>query len=214
MVSTIWMAVGAAAIVATAGFGFLRLTPSTPPADVDPYVLDHVVKDIEGNEVDLRSFEGRVVMIVNVASRCGLTPQYEQLQALYEEHYESGFVILGFPANNFMGQEPGTNEEIAEFCSANYGVEFPMMAKISVKGSDRHPLYQDLHDQPEPIGGNPKWNFTKYLLNRRGEVVARFGSRTKPDAEEVVVKVRELLADNDLREGVEPWVPPMKPAGG
>ncbi len=213
MNTTIWITLGAGAVLVLAGLGFARTAKAghgSDPEPVDPYVLDHVVMDIESNEVDLRSFEGRVVMIVNVASKCGLTPQYEQLQAMYDEFYEQGFVVIGFPANNFMGQEPGTNGEIAEFCSATYGVEFPMMAKISVKGDDRAELFTDLAAQAKPIGGDPKWNFTKYLLNRRGEVVARFGSRTKPVADEVREKVLELLADKELREGTQPWSPPSE----
>ncbi len=213
MNSTIWITVGVAGVLLLAGVVFARSAnggndPDPEPAD--PYVLDHIVKDIDDKEIDLRSFEGRVVMIVNVASKCGLTPQYEQLQALHDEFYEQGFVVIGFPANNFMGQEPGTNGDIAEFCSTTYGVEFPMMAKVSVKGEDRAELFSDLSAQAEPLGGDPKWNFTKYLLNRRGEVVARFGPRTKPDDEKVRLKVRELLQDNELRDGVEPWTPPSE----
>jgi glutathione peroxidase len=160
----------------------------------DPFVLNHHVKQIDGTPVDLRHYKGKVVMIVNVASRCGLTPQYKELQALYEEHKEQGFEILGFPANNFGAQEPGTNSQIAEFCSATYGVTFPMFGKISVKGETTHPLYRQLAAQEAPIGGEPAWNFTKFLLNRQGEVVARFEPRTKPDADEVTAKLSELLS--------------------
>lgn len=176
----------------------------------DSYILDHTVKDIEGHEVDLRQYEGRVVMIVNVASKCGLTPQYEQLESMYDELRDEGFVVLAFPANNFAKQEPGTNRQIAEFCEATYAVEFPLMAKVSVLGEDRNEVYQDLVGQPDPIGGDPKWNFTKFLLNRRGEVVARFEPRTRPDAKEVRAKILELLADKELRDGVEPWSPPKE----
>lgn len=176
-------------------------------ADPDPYVLGHVVETIEGEKADLREYEGRVVMIVNVASRCGLTPQYKELQDLFETYRDQGFTILAFPANNFGGQEPGTNKQIAEFCQGTFGVEFPMFSKISVKGEDIHPLYRQLAEQPAPIGDEPKWNFTKYLLNRRGEVVARFEPRTTPKDPKLVEKVLELLADKDLREGVEPWKP-------
>ena len=168
--------------------------PRESAGQADPYVLNHHVKLIDGTPVDLRQYEGKVVMIVNVASRCGLTPQYDELQSLYEEHREQGFEILGFPANNFGSQEPGTNAQIAEFCSASYGVTFPMFGKISVKGENSHPLYRQLAAQEPPIGGEPAWNFTKFLLNRQGEVVARFEPRTKPDADEVRAKISELLS--------------------
>jgi len=159
-----------------------------------PYVLDFTMERIDGEAQDLAEYEGRVVMMVNVASRCGFTKQYEQLQAMQERYGDEGFVVLGFPANNFMGQEPGTNEEIAAFCETEFGVTFPMFAKISVKGGDCHPLYERLAGQPEPIGGAPKWNFTKFLVDREGRVVARFGSRTSPDDPKVVEEVERLLA--------------------
>lgn len=166
---------------------------SITPAE-DANVLAFTMTDIDGNEVDLDDYRGKVVLMVNVASKCGLTPQYEGLEALYQEHKDEGLVILGFPANNFMGQEPGSNLQIKQFCSAEYGVTFPMFAKISVKGEDKHPLYQKLTGQPEPVGGGVSWNFQKYLVDREGNVVAKFGPRTKPGDEELVAKVGELLA--------------------
>jgi glutathione peroxidase len=131
--------------------------------------------------------------MVNVASRCGLTPQYKGLQALYEHYEGAGLKVLGFPANNFMGQEPGTDDEIAQFCDMNYGVTFPVFSKISVKGDDIHPLYSELTSMPEPIGGEVLWNFQKYLVDREGNVVAKFGPRTEPEDPELVSKIEELL---------------------
>lgn len=156
--------------------------------------LDRTMTRLDGGEQDLRSYRGQVVMIVNTASRCGLTPQYSKLQSLYEKKKDAGFVVLGFPANNFMGQEPGTDLEISEFCTANYGVTFPMFSKISVKGDDQDPLYAMLTSLPEPLGGEIRWNFDKFLLDRSGNVVARFSPRTAPDDAEVLKKIDELLA--------------------
>jgi glutathione peroxidase len=133
-------------------------------------------------------------MVVNVASRCGLTPQYKGLQALYDEYRDRGFEILGFPANNFMGQEPGTNEEIAEFCELNYGVSFPLFSKISVKGDDMDPLYEEITSQPEPIGGDILWNFQKYLVDREGNVVKKIGPQTTPEDPDVIGAIEALLA--------------------
>lgn len=157
------------------------------------YVLGHKVKSIDGKDVDLSQYKGKVVLIVNTASKCGMTPQYEGLQKLYEDKKEAGLVILGFPANDFRGQEPGTNEEIAEFCTSKYGVTFPMFEKIAVTGEGKHPLYAQLAEQPEPIGGEPKWNFTKFLVDRDGRVVARFEPKVKPDDAAFLKKVEELL---------------------
>jgi len=151
------------------------------PQDDPAYALGFVIKDINGQDVNLEKYKGRVVVMVNVASRCGYTTQYEGLQRLYEKHKEEGLVVLGFPANNFGGQEPGTDAEIREFCSSKYGVMFPMFSKISVKGEDQHPLYKRLSSQPAPIGGDPKWNFTKFIVDRSGKVVARFNSNARPD---------------------------------
>lgn len=166
------------------------------PAFGGAQVLDHKMMDIDGNEVDLAKYKGKVVMIVNVASKCGLTPQYEQLVDIHKKYKDQGFTILGFPANNFMGQEPGTNAEIKTFCSTTFGVDFPMFSKISVKGDDQDKLYQELTSEKENAGfaGEIPWNFTKFLLNKDGEVVARFEPRTTPDAEEVTLKIEaELL---------------------
>lgn len=156
-------------------------------------VLQHTMKRLDGSEESLGSHRGNVLLLVNVASRCGLTPQYTGLEQLHETYNGRGFEVLGFPANNFMGQEPGTDEEIAEFCSATYGVTFPMFSKISVKGDDIHPLYAELTALPDPIGGDVAWNFQKYLVDREGNVVQMFGPRTTPEAPELVEAIEALL---------------------
>lgn len=167
--------------------------PETENKPVSKYVLDYTMDTIDGKPIKLDSYKGKVVMMVNVASKCGLTPQYEGLQGLYEKYEKQGLVIIGFPANNFANQEPGTDKEIQQFCSANYGVSFPMMSKISVKGKDAHPLYKQLAAQPEPVGGEPEWNFDKFLINRDGEVVARFKPRTTPQDPELIKSLEKLL---------------------
>lgn len=146
------------------------------------------VEDIDGNTFDLADLKGKKVMVVNTASKCGLTPQYKDLQALYEQYKDKNFVIIGFPANNFMSQEPGTNEEIAAFCSKNYGVSFPMMAKISVKGKDMHPLYQFLTQKSRNglQDSEVEWNFQKYLINENGQLEQVVSPRTSPSSPEVV----------------------------
>ena len=165
-----------------------------PPLEAQG-ALDFNVKDIGGNDVDLAQYKGKVVMIVNVASKCGFVSQYGTLQAIYEQYKEKGFIILGFPANDFLHQEPGTNEEIKSFCTLNYGVSFDMFAKISVKGKEIAPLYAFLTSRKTnaDFGGAIKWNFTKFLLNREGKIVARFGARAKPDSDEVIQAVQAAL---------------------
>jgi glutathione peroxidase len=169
-----------------------------PAEKPSPYVLNYTLKDIEGKDVDLSTFKGKVVMIVNVASKCGMTPQYEGLQKLWEEKKDSGLVILGFPANNFGGQEPGSDEQIKQFCTTNYKVTFPMFSKISVKddktNGDAHPLFKQLASQPAPIGGAPEWNFTKYLVDKNGNVVEKFPFRTPPSDPALRRRIDELLA--------------------
>ena len=139
--------------------------------------LDYKVKDIDGNEYDLSQLKGKVVMFVNVASKCGYTPQYTGLEKLYEAKKDQGFVIVGFPANNFKGQEPGTNEEIKAFCTGKYNVTFPMMSKISVKGDDIHPLYKQLTDAK----GQVTWNFNKFLIGKDGKLIEHFDSKVTPE---------------------------------
>lgn len=141
------------------------------------------VEDINGNSFDLSSLKGKKVMLVNTASKCGLTPQYEKLEALYQQYKDQNFVIVGFPANNFMWQEPGTNDEIKTFCQKNYGVSFPMMAKISVKGKNQHPLYAFLTQKAKNgvVDSSVKWNFQKYLIDENGVLVDVIAPRTQPD---------------------------------
>lgn len=171
------------------------------------------VKTIQGNEVDLSQYQGKVLLVVNVASKCGLTPQYEGLEKLYEAQKENGLEVLGFPANNFLAQEPGTDAEIQEFCSLTYDVKFPLFSKISVAGDDKHPLYQTLTQAiPERVGEgpwwkdlvdygltpNPKpevlWNFEKFLVNKEGEVVARFAPDITADDARLVDAINAELA--------------------
>jgi glutathione peroxidase len=158
--------------------------------------LSYTVKDIDGHDVDLAKYRGKVVMIVNVASKCGFTPQYVGLEAIYKKYKDKGFMILGFPSNNFLHQEPGTNEEIKSFCSLTYNVTFDMFSKVSVKGKAADPLYKDLTSKETngPFGGSIKWNFTKFLVARDGVVAARFGSATKPDDPEVIRAIEAELA--------------------
>lgn len=164
-------------------------------ARTEAFVLDHRMTRIDGTPQDLADFRGRVLLLVNVASKCGLTPQYDALETLYDRYAERGFAVLGFPANDFAGQEPGSDAQIAEFCRSTYGVRFPMFSKISVKGEGQHPLYRELTALPAPIGGEVQWNFQKYLVNRRGEVVAKFDPRTPPDDPALVGQIEALLAD-------------------
>lgn len=159
-------------------------TTSTPKGSIYQYT----VQDIDGNDFKMSELEGKKVMIVNTASKCGFTPQYEQLEEIYQKYKDDNFTIIGFPANNFMSQEPGSNEDIKEFCTLNYGVTFPMMSKISVKGDDMHPLYQYLtqKDQNGVLDNEVKWNFQKYLINEDGTLAHVFYSKTLPNDEEII----------------------------
>jgi glutathione peroxidase len=160
-------------------------------------VYDFTLNSIDGRPTPLSNFKGKVVLLVNVASRCGFTPQYAGLESLYEKYKDRGFVIVGIPANNFGGQEPGTNQEIKTFCTAKYHVSFPMMAKVSVKGSDITPLYAFLTDKnlhPD-TGGEIGWNFTKFLVGPDGKVIARFDSKVEPESPEVTSAVEKALAE-------------------
>jgi glutathione peroxidase len=159
-------------------------------------VFDFTLDRIDGTPQALSDYSGQVLLLVNVASQCGFTPQYEGLEQLYERYRERGFAVLGFPSNDFGQQEPGSDAEIAEFCRSKYSIRFPMFSKIRVKGADAHPLYRHLTGLPEPVGGEVKWNFQKYLVNRRGEVVASYGSRTEP-GDEVLVSTIEALLDDE-----------------
>jgi len=160
-----------------------------------PAVLSFKMKGIDGKEVDLAQYQGKVVLIVNVASKCGYTPQYEGLQALYEKYDKDGLVVLGVPANEFGKQEPGSDAEIAKFCTDTYKVKFPMTSKVVVKGKDITPLYQYLtsKDTNPKFGGDIKWNFTKFLVGRNGEIVARFESKVEPSSDEVTKAIEAEL---------------------
>lgn len=169
--------------------------PSTQPADA-PSPLQFTMKDIDGKDVNLVDYKGKVVMLVNVASKCGFTPQYKALEADYEKYKDQGFVIIGFPANNFHKQEPGTDAEIKQFCTSKYDVTFPMMSKISVKGDDIAPLYKWLTDAQtdSQFAGDIGWNFTKFLVDKNGQVYARFPSKTTPDDPQVIKAIEAGLA--------------------
>src|SRR6195256_4433750 len=157
---------------------------------------DFTLNSIDGQPAPLAAYKGKVVLLVNVASRCGFTPQYTALESVYEKYKDRGFVIIGIPANNFGAQEPGSNQEIKTFCSSKYHVTFPMMAKVSVKGDDITPLYQFLTDKSSnpQSGGEIKWNFTKFLIGPDGRVVARFEPDITPDSPQVTSAIEEALA--------------------
>lgn len=158
-------------------------------------IYDIEVNKIDGTQQRLEDYKGKVILIVNTASKCGFTKQYEDLQNLWELHKEDDFIILGFPANNFMNQEPGSNEDIVEFCQLNYGVDFPMFEKISVKGKDIHPLYDYLtskKNNPE-FGGKITWNFNKFLISTDGKIIGRFSSPTNPMSKEIQEAIQSAL---------------------
>jgi glutathione peroxidase len=153
-------------------------------------VYDFTLNSIDGPPAPLAAYKGKVLLLVNVASKCGFTPQYKGLEAVYEKYKDQGLVVMGFPANNFMAQEPGTDQEIKTFCTRKYNVTFPMYSKISVKGTDIAPLYQYLTTAK---GGDIKWNFTKFLVDRNGNIVARFEPATTPDSAEVQTAIESAL---------------------
>lgn len=160
-------------------------------------VHHHSVEKASGESATLGDWSGKVLMLVNVASKCGLTPQYEQLVEIHKKYADQGFSIIGFPANNFMGQEPGSNEEIQEFCSSNYGVDFDVLAKISVAGDDQHALYADLTSEANgEMGGDIEWNFAKFIVNKKGDVIARLHPKALPNDPDVLACIEaELSAD-------------------
>lgn len=177
------------AILATSAFALL-------PAHAEDSVHQFKVNDIKGKEVDLSAYKGKVLLIVNVASECGATPQYDPLQALYKKFADKGLVVLGFPANNFGGQEPGTDEEIAEFCTSKYSVEFPMFSKVSVKGDDKAPLFSYLTSAGNPDKqGDIGWNFEKFLVGKDGKLIRRFATKVRPDDEALVAAVEKALSE-------------------
>lgn len=158
-----------------------------------PDLLNIPLKTIDGEDTSLEQYEGKVLLLVNVASKCGFTKQYAGLEKLYKEKKDDGLVVLGFPSNDFGNQEPGTSEEIKEFCSLNFGVTFPLFEKIHVKGDGQHPLYAALTGADSPFPGNVKWNFGKFVVDRNGRIVARFGSMTKPESSKLVAAVDAAL---------------------
>jgi glutathione peroxidase len=157
-------------------------------------LYDFTLDDIDGRPLSLGQFNGKVLLLVNTASFCGNTPQYTDLQAMYEHYKEKGLEILAFPANNFGQQEPGTNQEIKSFCFTKYSLTFPLFSKISVKGPDKHPLYRYLTEE-SPFPGEVEWNFQKYLVDRSGKVVAKYHHRTKPLSDQIVQDVEKVLAN-------------------
>jgi glutathione peroxidase len=157
-------------------------------------IYDLPLKDIDGKDTSLKPYQGKVMLIVNVASKCGFTPQYTALEALHLKYAAQGLVVLGFPCNQFGGQEPGTDAEIKQFCSSKYAVTFPMFDKIEVNGASRHSLYVMLAGRESPFAGDIGWNFTKFLIGRDGKILKRFESKVKPDSPEVIQAIETALA--------------------
>jgi len=187
-VSSLLFALSGAALGAPTG-------PAASPADSDcPPLLARQFPNLQDEPVSLCQYKGKVVLIVNTASQCGYTPQYEGLEALYRRYKDRGLVVLGFPANDFGGQEPGSSKDIARFCQVNYGVSFPMFAKTSVVGADANPLYRDLAARS---GQQPRWNFHKYLVDRNGALVASFESQVAPRDARITAQIERLLAARD-----------------
>jgi glutathione peroxidase len=185
-------------VTSSGNLGVARAAPASSPPAADAsrsvLVIDHQVETIDGKQVKLSQYRGSVLLIVNVASRCGLTVQYEGLEALYRRYKDRGLVILGFPSNDFMGQEPGSNEEIATYCRRTWDVSFPMFAKVHVKGQEMAPLFRALTTQVEPpLQGEVPWNFTKFLVDAEGHVVARFDPRMLPEDSKLQSALEKLL---------------------
>jgi glutathione peroxidase len=157
-------------------------------------LYDIPLKDIDGKDATLKPYAGKVLLVVNVASKCGFTPQYTALEATYQKYAARGLVVCGFPCNQFGGQEPGTDAEIKQFCSTKYNVTFPMFDKLEVNGANRHPLYVVLAGADSPFPGDIKWNFTKFLIGRDGKILNRFDSKVKPDSAEVIKAIEAALA--------------------
>ncbi len=185
------------ALAGLIGFTCLAVAAAADSGKKPGSVLDFHVKDIDGKPVDLSAFQGKVLLVVNTASQCGLTPQYKDLESVYEKYKGQGLEILAFPANEFGKQEPGSNEEIKQFCSSKYKVSFPLFSKIVVKGKGIHPLYDFLTSESTnpKFAGEIPWNFTKFLVNRKGEVIARFEPRVKPSAESVTGAIEKALTE-------------------
>jgi glutathione peroxidase len=196
MSKTLYVMFSALVAVAIGGFIFQHHF-STPVEAKERSVLDFKMKDIDGNDVKLKKYKGNVLLVVNTASKCGYTPQYEGLESIYAKYKDQGFYVLGFPANNFGGQEPGTDSEIKEFCSLKYKVTFPMFSKISVKGDDQDPLYKFLtsKESDPDFSGDITWNFNKFLIDRKGKVVARFSSKDTPQSDAVTQAIEKYMAE-------------------
>jgi glutathione peroxidase len=184
---------GARILLAAAAFTGAFMTHAVAGDKPAPGVLGFTMKNIDGEDVNLSKYRGKVLLIVNVASLCGNTPQYKDLEALYLKYKERGFMILGFPANNFGSQEPGTDKEIKTFCSTTYGVTFDLFSKISVKGEDQHPLYR-LITSDSTYGGEVKWNFQKYLVDREGKIAGKYIPKMTPTSEVLISDIEKALA--------------------
>src|SRR5438034_381567 len=192
-------------------------TPQSKETSAVPPVLNFTMNDIDAQAVNLSKYQGKVVLMVNVASQCGYTPQYTALEALHEKYADQGLAILGFPANDFGKQEPGTESEIKEFCTSKYNVKFPMFSKIVVKGEDQAPLYKFLTStQTDPqFAGEVKWNFEKFLISRDGKIVNRFRSKITPDSDQMIKAIEAELAakpDNKSDVGGAAKKPATQPA--
>lgn len=172
---------------------YARWTSVSYPKSGATTMYEFTMKDIDGSHVKLADFKGKVALVVNVASKCGNTPQYEGLQKLYERYKDKGFVVLGFPANNFLSQEPGTDAEIKTFCSAKYSVTFPMFSKISVKGDDTHPFYKFLTTADKRFEGAVTWNFAKFLIGKDGKIAARFDPKEQPESDAIRQAIEKAL---------------------
>ena len=177
-------------------FLFAGLLAQAVSADtVTPDKLQSIaLRDIDGHETSLKAYQGKVVLLVNVASKCGFTPQYEGLEAIYEKYKDKGFVIVGVPSNDFGGQEPGTADEIKSFCSSKFNVTFPLMEKVHVRGPQKHPLYVALTGSDAKYPGDVKWNFGKFLIGRDGQVLSRYDSPVKPESAELTAAIESALA--------------------
>jgi glutathione peroxidase len=188
---------GAVGILASMLLFLVAASAESPQKET---LFDLEAARLSGNVESLGDYRGEVLLVVNTASECGYTPQYEGLESLYEKYRGQGFSVLGFPSNDFGGQEPGTDPEIGAFCKRNYGVEFPMFSKVKVNGKDQHPVYAFLTSRPQPVGGPVRWNFEKYLVDRSGQVVSRFPSNTKPMSSQMVAAIEELLGSDPVAD--------------
>jgi glutathione peroxidase len=191
LLAALLIVLGTVAILAPPAFKAEPAAPDAAPASV----LELEARRLGGDVEKLDRYRGQVLLIVNTASRCGYTPQYEGLQALYTEKKDAGLTVLGFPSNDFGGQEPGSDAQIGAFCKQNYGVDFPMFTKAKVTGPDAQPVYAYLTSQPEPVGGPVRWNFQKYLVARDGRVVERFSSSVSPTDARLRASIERLLAE-------------------